>query len=135
MAIVQPVEDCWEGGRFATCAWATAVQPRTKNAAMAAATRIARPSGEAAIELFDLILARTTVDSPNAQQTCTDIEEPIPRNVEYDPKLYYPPDVHRNPNPIWPNGLTIDITRGASRGARRQSPAPQRYCSKIPMRL
>ena len=109
--MVKPVADCWEGGRFATWAWATVAEPRTQNAAMAAATRFARPSGEATIELIELSLARTTVGSPSARQTYTDIERPIPCNMEYDPNLYCPPDVYRKPSPISPTGCEIDIER------------------------
>jgi hypothetical protein len=54
---------------------------------------------------------KTTVDFPNARHNYTDIEGPIPRNVEYDPKLYYPPDVYRKPNPIWPKNFKIDIKK------------------------
>ena len=83
----------------------------TRKAALPEFTNFARPSAKEAIELFDLSLTKTTVDFPNARQNYTDIEGPVPRNVEYDPKLYYPPDVYRKPNPIWPNGFKIDIKK------------------------
>jgi ribonuclease Z len=83
----------------------------TRKAALPESTNFACPSAKEAIELFDLSLTKTTVDFPNARQNYTDIEGPVPRNVEYDPKLYYPPDVYRKPNPIWPNGFKIDIKK------------------------
>ena len=51
----------------------------------------------------------TTVNFPNARHDYTDLEGPVPRNVEFDPKAYYPPDVYRKPNPIWPKDFKIDI--------------------------
>jgi hypothetical protein len=41
----------------------------------------------------------------------TDIESPFPRTLEYDPKLYYPPDVYRKPDPVCPNNFKIDIRK------------------------
>ena len=29
----------------------------------------------------------------------------------YDPKLYYPADVYRKPNPVFPKGFKIDIKK------------------------
>ena len=36
---------------------------------------------------------------------------PVPRNVEIDPKNYYPPDVYRKPDPIWPKNFKIDLKK------------------------
>jgi hypothetical protein len=50
------------------------------------------------------------VDFPNARHaSLTELEGPVPRNVEYDPKDYYPTDVYRKPDPIWPKNFKIDI--------------------------
>jgi len=51
------------------------------------------------------------VNFPDPKHTFADIEDPASRNVEYDAKLYYPPDVYRKPNPVFPNGFKIDIKK------------------------
>ena len=33
----------------------------------------------------------------------------MPRNVEVDPKLYYPPDLYRKPNGFFPKNFKIDL--------------------------
>ena len=81
----------------------------TRKAALPEAANFARPSAAEAKELFDLSLTKTTVDFPNPKYAYTDQEGPVPRNVEFDPKDYYPPDVYRKPNPIWPKDFKIDI--------------------------
>ena len=59
--------------------------------------------------LFDISLTNTTVNFPDPKHTLADIEDPASRNVEYDAKLYYPPDVYRKPNPNFPKGFKIDL--------------------------
>ena len=81
----------------------------TRKAALPEAANFARPSVAEAKELFDLSLTKTTVDFPNARSDYTQQEGPVPRNVEFDPKDYYPPEVYRKPNPIWPKDFKIDI--------------------------
>ena len=84
----------------------------TRKAALPESTNFARPSKEEAMELFDISLTHTTVDFPNPRHArFTDIEGPVPRNVEYDARLYYPPDVYRKPNPVWPKDFKIDIRK------------------------
>ena len=84
----------------------------TRRAALPDSTNFARPSKKDAIELFDLSLAHTTVDFPNPKHASfTELESPVPRDVEIDPKDYYPPDVYRTPNPIFPKGFKIDIKK------------------------
>jgi ribonuclease Z len=34
---------------------------------------------------------------------------PVPRNVEVDPKLYYPPDLYRKPDGFFPKNFKIDL--------------------------
>jgi ribonuclease Z len=81
----------------------------TRKAALPESTNFARPSAKEAIELFDLGLTKTTVNFPDPKYTVSDIEDPASRNVEYDAKLYYPPDVYRKPNPVFPKGFKIDL--------------------------
>jgi ribonuclease BN (tRNA processing enzyme) len=82
----------------------------TRKAALPESTNFARPSAGEAIELFDLSLTNTTVNFPNPRYAAyTEIEDPVPRNQEFDAKAYYPPDVYRKPNPIWPKDFKIDI--------------------------
>ena len=84
----------------------------TRKAALPESTNFARPSKQEAMELFGLSLTKTTVDFPNPKHaSLTEIEGPVPRNVEIDPKDYYPPDVYRKPNPIWPKDFKIDIKK------------------------
>jgi ribonuclease Z len=84
----------------------------TRKAALPESTNFARPSAREAIDLFDIGLTNTSVNFPNARHASfTEIEGPVPRNVEYDPKDYYPPDVYRKPDPIWPKNFKIDIKK------------------------
>jgi hypothetical protein len=84
----------------------------TRKAALPESTNFARPSASEAIELFDLSLTNTTVNFPNPRHAAyTEIEDPVPRDQEFDPKAYYPPDVYRKPNPIWPKDFKIDIKK------------------------
>jgi ribonuclease Z len=81
----------------------------TRKAALPESTNFARPSRAEAIELFGLSLTNTTINFPNARHNYPDLVGPVPRNTEYDPRLYYPPDVYRQPNGIWPKDFKIDI--------------------------
>ena len=83
----------------------------TRKAALPDSANFARPSREEAIQLFDLSLTNTTVDFPNPRHVYTEIEGPVPRNQEFDPKAYYPPNVYRKPDPIWPKDFKIDIKK------------------------
>ncbi|HEY2886161.1 MAG TPA: hypothetical protein VGJ08_13180, partial [Rhizomicrobium sp.] len=81
----------------------------TRRAALPEDANFSRPSKEDAIGLFDLSLTHTTVDFPNPRNKLADIEGPVPRNVEYDAHLWYPPDVYRKPQPYFPQDFKIDI--------------------------
>ena len=84
----------------------------TRKAALPESTNFARPSAKEAKELFDLSLTNSTVNFPNARHVLADIENPATRAaLEIDPKLYYPADVYRKPNPIWPKNFKIDIKK------------------------
>jgi ribonuclease Z len=81
----------------------------TRRAALPEDANFCRPSKKEAVELFDLSLTHTTVDFPNPRTSLAENEGPVPRNVEYDPHLYYPPDVYRKPDPVFPKNFKIDI--------------------------
>ncbi|MEO8614863.1 MAG: guanitoxin biosynthesis MBL fold metallo-hydrolase GntH [Luteolibacter sp.] len=82
----------------------------TRKAALAHSTNFARPAKKEAMELFDISLTKTTVDFPDPKYVISDIEDPATRAaLEIDPKKYYPVDVYRTPNPIFPKGFKIDI--------------------------
>ena len=83
----------------------------TRRAALPESTNFMRPSAKEAIELFDLGLTKTTVTFPDPRHTLPDIEDPATRALEYDAKLYYPPDVYRKPNPVFPKGFKLDIKK------------------------
>ena len=83
----------------------------TRKAALPEGANFCRPSKKEAAELFDLSLTHTTVDFPNPRVTLAENEGPVPRNVEYDARLYYPPDVYRKPDPNWPKDFKIDIKK------------------------
>ena len=51
----------------------------------------------------------TTIDFPNPRNTLAGLEESFPRSTEYDAKLWYPPDVYRKPDPVWPKDFKIDV--------------------------
>jgi len=81
----------------------------TRKAALAESANFSRPSTKEAIGLFDLSLSHTTIDFPNPRNTVAGLEEPFPRSTEYDAKLWYPPDVYRKPDPVWPKDFKIDV--------------------------
>jgi ribonuclease BN (tRNA processing enzyme) len=81
----------------------------TRRAALPESTNFARPSKSDAMELFDISLTHTTVDFPNPRHVYSDLEGPVPRNLEYDANLYYPPDVYRKPDGFFPKNFKIDI--------------------------
>lgn len=85
----------------------------TRKAALADSTNFARPSTKEAMELFGLSLTKTTIDFPNPTHAYMDIEGPAPRDQEYDARLYYPPDVYRKPNGVWPANFQIDLKKMA----------------------
>ena len=83
----------------------------TRRAALPEDANFCRPAKRDAIELFDLSLTHATVDFPNPRNLVAEIEGPVPRNVEFDPHLYYPPDVYRKPDPVFPKDFKIDIKK------------------------
>ena len=83
----------------------------TRKAALPESANFARPSKKDAIELFGLSLANTSIDFPNPRHNVTDVEGPTPRDKEYDARLYYPADVYRKPDPVWPKDFKIDLKK------------------------
>ena len=84
----------------------------TRKAALPESTNFARPSSREAKELFDISPPlKMTVYFPDPKYVVSDIEDPATRKAEIDAKLYYPPDVYRVPNPIFPKGFKIDIKK------------------------
>ena len=83
----------------------------TRKAALPESANFARPLRQEAIELFGFSPTNTTVDFPNARNLYTDIEGPVPRDQEFDAKLYYPPDVYRKPDGFFPKNFKIDIKK------------------------
>ena len=83
----------------------------TRKAALPDSANFARPSKKEAMELFGLSLTHMTVDFPNPRTSIAEQEGPVPRNVEYDAHLYYPPDVYRKPDPVWPKDFKIDLKK------------------------
>jgi ribonuclease Z len=84
----------------------------TRKAAMPESTNFARPKAKEAMDLFGVGLTKSTVDFPNARKALSDIEDPDTRAaLEIDPKLYYPADVYRTPNPNWPKDFKIDLKK------------------------
>ena len=92
----------------------------TRKAALPDAAMPARPSPEEAIKLFDLSPKQTNVRFPNARQSIPDIQEKFVRDREYDPRLYYPRDVYRKPNMIFPTDLKIDVKEMAQRQVEKK---------------
>ncbi len=81
----------------------------TRKAALPESGNLRQPSAREAIELFDLSPLKTEIVFPNTKHTVLDIQEPFIRDQEIDPKKYYPPDVYREPNPIFPANFKIDM--------------------------
>ena len=81
----------------------------TRKAALVEDANFSRPSPKDAIELFDLGPGKTTINFPNPRNSVAEMEGPVPRNVEFDAHLWYPPDVYRKPNPVFPKDFKMDV--------------------------
>ena len=62
------------------------------------------------IELYDLSPAKTEIVFPNAVHPWTDLVEKATRDLEIDPKKYYPAEVYREPNGVFPDGFKINAS-------------------------
>ena len=99
----------------------------TRKAALPESTNFARPSTREAIELFGLSPTKTTVDFPDPRFTIEDLESPGAHDHEYNPKLYYPGDVFRKPDPHFPKNFKIDVMEmvGKKLGERAEAKVEQ----------
>ncbi len=77
----------------------------TRKAALPESTNFARPSKSEAMEFLTSASPIPPLIFPNPRYVYTDLEGPVPRNLEYDAKLYYPPDVYRKPDRVFPQEL------------------------------
>ena len=84
-----------------------------RKAAMPDSAMPRQPSPAEAIQLFDLSPTQTDVRFPNPRHTVADVQEPFVREQEYDPKLYYPSDLYRVPNKVFPDNFKLDIKKMA----------------------
>ena len=84
----------------------------TRNAALSPESNPARFSPTDAVELFDLDLTaeHVAIDFPDPLHDVTDVQEEFVRDKEIDPELYYPEDVDREVNRIFPKGYKLQIT-------------------------
>ena len=81
----------------------------TRKAAIPDSANMSRPNPKEAIELFGLSPTNMKVSFPNPRHTVMDVQERFVRDKEIDPKKYYPKDVYRKPNRIFPKNFKIDI--------------------------
>ncbi len=82
----------------------------TRKAAIAEFGSFASPSPQEAAELYDLSPAKTEIVFPNAVHPWTDLVEKTGRDLEIDPRKYYPPEVYRKPDGVVPDGIRVDAS-------------------------
>jgi len=58
------------------------------------------------------------------------VQEQFVRDREYDPRLYYPADVFREPHRKWPSDFKIDIKQAKRAGLAKKKTAARRRPSK-----
>jgi hypothetical protein len=90
----------------------------TRKAAIPEAGNMARPNPREAFELFDLSPTNLEVTFPTPRHTTADTLEQEVRDREIDPRAYYPPDLYREPQPVFPAGFTIDVREMAAKRVR-----------------
>lgn len=91
----------------------------TRKAAIPDAGNMARPSPRDAVGLFDLTPANLEVRFPDPRHTVVDIQEQGVRDQEINPKQYYPTELYREPNRVFPNGFKIDVRKMALMQAKK----------------
>ncbi|WSH00159.1 hypothetical protein U8P71_16425 [Rhizobium ruizarguesonis] len=79
---------------------------------------MARPSPRDAVGLFDLSPTNLEVRFPNPRHTVADMQEQDVRDREIEPRLYYPPDVYREPQRNFPKDFRIDVRQVIQRKVR-----------------
>jgi len=82
----------------------------TRRAAIPEFGGFAGPSPREAAELYDLSPTNTEIVFPNAVHPWTDLVEKATRDLEIDPGKYYPAEVYREPNGVFPNGIRVDAS-------------------------
>jgi ribonuclease BN (tRNA processing enzyme) len=80
----------------------------TRKAVIPEFGNFASPSPREAMELYDLSPSKTDIVFPDAKHPWTDLVEKSGRDLEIDPKKYYPAEVYRKPNGVWPDGFRMD---------------------------
>ncbi|MBY2966560.1 guanitoxin biosynthesis MBL fold metallo-hydrolase GntH [Rhizobium leguminosarum] len=90
----------------------------TRKAAIPEAGNMARPSPRDAVGLFDLSPTNLEVKFPNPRHTVADMQEQDVRDREIEPRLYYPPDVYREPQRNFPKDFKIDVRQVIQRKVR-----------------
>ena len=80
------------------------------------------PSPREAIELYGVVPGQTEIAFPKPRHTVADVQEPFVREQEIDPRKYYPPDVYRKPNQVFPDNLKIDLTQMAAAKLKQKFP-------------
>ena len=81
----------------------------TRMAALADAPNQARPAPAELKELFDIGPTHLEMDFPDAKHSVDDMQEQYVRDMEFDPKLYYPADVDRPTGGDFPKGFKVKI--------------------------
>ena len=67
-------------------------------------------SPKEAIGLYNLSPTKTEIVFPNAKHPWTDLVEKSTRDLEIDPEKYYPADVYRKPNGVFPDNFRLDAS-------------------------
>ncbi|RVG73138.1 guanitoxin biosynthesis MBL fold metallo-hydrolase GntH [Sinorhizobium meliloti] len=91
----------------------------SRKAAIPEAGNMARPSPAEAVDLFDLSPANLKVTFPNPRYSVADVIEADILGGDIDPKKYYPPDVYRVPNKVYPKDFTLDVREIALKKAKQ----------------
>ena len=92
----------------------------TRKAALPDSAMPRQPSPAEAIALFDLSPTQTDVRFPNPRHGIKDIQEPFVRDQEISPELYYPRDVYRKPNTVFPANFKIDVKKLAMEKVKKK---------------
>ena len=79
-------------------------------------------SPKEAVGLYGLSPEKTEIVFPNAVHKWTDLVEKSTRDLEIDPRKYYPADVYREPNGVFPDGYRVDASAIVA-GAKKVPPS------------
>jgi ribonuclease BN (tRNA processing enzyme) len=67
-------------------------------------------SPQETVELYNLSPSKTEIIFPNPVHRWTDLVEKSTRDLEIDPQKYYPAEVYRKPNGVFPDGFRMDAS-------------------------